>query len=97
MNKLEKGKIICPECNGVGHIKIKKKYFVKRLCPLCLGMKKVDWLDSLTFSIENIGEIMVLCKNASVRDFSVDYKDLCHQWLIKELGSENILRVERVG
>lgn len=52
-------------------------------------MKKVDWLDSLSFDIKNPGEIMVAYKEPSFWDwdFSVDYKDLCHQWLMKNLES----------
>lgn len=92
---LEKGEIICPECNGIGYIKIKKKYFINRLCPLCLGMKKVDWLDRNKKEPEKV--LIEFKPNSTTFDFLIEpYKKLDYQFILKELEDGCILRVKRV-
>jgi len=93
--KLNKGEIICPKCNGNRYIKIKKKYFVKRLCPLCLGNRKIDWLEALTSNI-NIGNIKIHYSLNPSWDFTEEYKNLDHQYILKALEYEIIKKIIRV-
>jgi len=50
-NKLNKGEIICPKCNGDSwiHELVKEKEIIfTRYCRHCNGKGKLDWIDNLT-------------------------------------------------
>lgn len=62
MNKLEKGEIVCPECNGNSwtHKYVKEKDVTyTAFCRHCKGEGKIDWVDNLTVNNNNNKEIEI--------------------------------------
>ena len=52
--KLEKGEIICDKCKGSGISSNKKIPKIKYFCPKCLGFGKLDWIENITGSKNNM-------------------------------------------
>ena len=63
---------ICPDCNGHGAVFLsahfKQRYFIIKICALCRGAGKVDWILYITRSsvrglklIHNTKEIPIKC------------------------------------
>ena len=66
MNKLEKGKIVCPECNGNSwvHKYVKEKDITyTAYCRHCKGEGEIDWVDNLTVNNKEIVTETYIIKN----------------------------------
>lgn len=71
MIKLEKGEMICPECNGSGiseyvqEINIENYQTItgKTFCEKCFGTGKLDWIENLVGKENPIHNVQMFDKN----------------------------------
>lgn len=74
--KLEKGEIICPECNGLPYKTIKvNKTDVRIKCRKCNSLGKIDWIDNiLNNKSEEVTHFVIKNLTDDMLTFPIDKK-----------------------
>ena len=103
--KLNKGEIICPECNGLSYIEYSgyKSIKIHMRCRKCIGEGKVDWIDNIIIH-NNYNLNGIIIKNYS--DKIVDIPSIVmlsskgHYYLfdrhIRKLLSNNYIELKKL-
>ncbi len=44
---MKDGEVVCNKCHGTGQVISSYEYFPEKICPKCLSIGKLDWIENI--------------------------------------------------